>query len=224
MRTLVHRRHSQRDPGGIHLNSAGRALARRVAAEYGTFDRVVTSPRPRARETAEAMGQTVDAELATLAEMPDDAGISPPEPFPRTFSEYAATARRSTAAAEYAHRQANVWRDELARVPDGGGVLMISHGGAIEFGAVAALPGAAVGWGASLGYLEGVRLEWDGEKWTTGAVLRVSDGDVSPAGSPSGPARRPRRGSPWRRPVAGVRSPGSTRGAERSALRRPRVG
>jgi hypothetical protein len=50
---------------------------------------------------------------------------------------------------------------------------MISHAGVIEFGAAAALPGLARTWGAPLGYLEGVRLTWDGHRWADGEILRV---------------------------------------------------
>jgi broad specificity phosphatase PhoE len=173
MRTLEHRRHSRRDPVSIHLSPAGRELARRVGANLGRFDRVVTSPKPRARETAEAMGRTVDATVDALGEMPDDVGISIDELLPRTFSDYVELVGRSEAMATYARGQADRWRAELERVPDGGAVLLISHGGIIEFGTAAAVPEAARTWGATLGYLEGVRLLWDGRRWTSGEVLRV---------------------------------------------------
>ena len=175
MRTLEHRRHSRRDPTGVHLNPAGRALARSIGAGLATFNRVVTSPKPRAIETAEAMGRTVDATLAALAEMPDDVGVPMESVRPRTFSDYAGMVRLSATAAAYASSQAELWRIELERVPDGGTLLMVSHGGMIELGAVAAVPRIAPSWGAALGYMEGVRLRWDGRRWISGDVLRVPD-------------------------------------------------
>ncbi|MCI4339228.1 MAG: histidine phosphatase family protein [Thermoplasmata archaeon] len=175
MRTLEHRRHSRRDPTGTHLNAAGRSVARSIGAGLAPFDRVVTSPRPRAIETAEAMGRSVDVTLAELAEMPDEAGV-PMELFqPRTFSDYAEMIRQSSVTAAYAARQAELWRTELERVPDDGSLLMISHGGIIELGALAAVPRIAPSWGSALRYMEGVRLRWDGRRWTTGDVLRVPD-------------------------------------------------
>jgi broad specificity phosphatase PhoE len=175
MRTLEHRRHSRRDPSGIHLNAPGRSLARSIGAGLPPFDRVVTSPRPRAIETAEAMGRTVDVTLAGLAEMPEDVGVPVALTRPRTFSEYADLVRQSTVAATYAASQADLWRVELERVPDGGTLLMVSHGGIIELGAVGAVPRTAPSWGPALGYMEGVRLHWDGRKWSSGQVLRVPD-------------------------------------------------
>lgn len=173
MRTLEHRRHSRRDPTGVRLNAAGRSLARSIGAGIARFDRVVTSPKPRAIETAEAMGRTVDATLAGLAEMPDDAGVPMDVLRPRTFSDYAEMVRASSTAATYASSQAELWRTELERVPEGGTLLMVSHGGVIELGAVAALPRMAPSWGPALGYMEGVRLRWDGRRWASGEVVRI---------------------------------------------------
>jgi broad specificity phosphatase PhoE len=51
MRSLVHRRHSLREPTGPGLSAAGVALAQRVGAASGRFDRVVTSPKRRADST-----------------------------------------------------------------------------------------------------------------------------------------------------------------------------
>jgi|HubBroStandDraft_1064217.scaffolds.fasta_scaffold08175_3 broad specificity phosphatase PhoE len=197
MRTLEHRRHSQRDPAGIHLNPAGRALAQRVGAGLAPFDRVVTSPKPRARETAEAMGCIVDAEAPSLGEMPDDVGLPIDEMLPRTFADYVSFVRRSEPIAAYARAQADQWRVELERLPERGSLLMISHGGIIELGAAAALPGAAATWGATLGYLEGVRLVWDGRRWMSGEVLRVAPTEgARTRAPPRAPGKRPRPGSP----------------------------
>jgi len=67
LRSIDHRRHSLRDPGGVHLNETGRALARRVGAESGPFERVVTSPLPRAMETAHPVGIVRDPFAERLA-------------------------------------------------------------------------------------------------------------------------------------------------------------
>ena len=62
------RRHSARhhDEWG-HLTQAGVELAQRVGATMGRFDLVVSSPLPRAAETAIAMGYGVDREIEDLA-------------------------------------------------------------------------------------------------------------------------------------------------------------
>jgi broad specificity phosphatase PhoE len=173
MRVLEHRRHSRRDPTGIHLSRDGVALARRVAPTIGRFDRVVASPKPRAVETVQALGLSLDAVLPDLSVMPDDVGLVVDTPSPRSFADYVRATERSEATAEYALRQATLMREELARLPEGGRLLMVSHAGVIEFGAAASRPQDALSWGPSAGYLEGVRLFLDRGEWVRGEVLRA---------------------------------------------------
>jgi len=173
MRVIEHRRHSRRDPVGIHLNREGLELARRVAPALGRFDRVVTSPKPRAVETAEALGFAVDALLPELAMMPDDVGLPIDELHPRSFADYVRFVGRSEAMADYARTQANLMREELERLPDGGRLLMVSHGGIIEFGAAGTRPADAMTWGAPVDYLEGFRLTLSRGEWVRGEVLRT---------------------------------------------------
>jgi broad specificity phosphatase PhoE len=185
VRVVEHRRHSRRDPGGVHLNPEGLEIARRVAPMIGRFDRVVTSPIPRAVETAEALGFSIDLVLPELALIPDPVQKIVDTFPPRSFADCIQLARRRPAVAEYARRQAALMHDELARVPDGGRLLMISHGGIIEFGAAGARPHDALGFGETAGYLEGVRLTMDAGAWVGAEVLRVP---------PSGPAPGPTKG------------------------------
>jgi broad specificity phosphatase PhoE len=173
MRLLELRRHSMRDPASPHLSEAGVALARRVASTLGPFDRVVTSPKPRAVETAAAMGLRVDAELEPLGVMPDDLPNVPDSLKLRSFAEYAAVVGHNPAMARYARSQETLWRRELKRVPDGGRLLIVSHGGVIESGAVVAAPTVAGTWGPTLGFLEGIRLYRDGDRWVRAEVVRV---------------------------------------------------
>lgn len=174
MRILEHRRHSHRDPAGIHLNREGVELARRVAPTLGRFDRVVASPKPRAVETAEALGFTVDAVLPQLAAMPDDVGLAIDERNPRSFADYVRIAERSEAMADYANTQATLMREELRRLPEEGRLLMVSHGGIIEFGAAAACPREAATWGPPVAHLEGVRLSLSRGEWVRGEILRIA--------------------------------------------------
>ncbi|HUZ79482.1 MAG TPA: histidine phosphatase family protein [Thermoplasmata archaeon] len=177
MRMLEHRRHGQRLPGGTHLSAEGVRKARIVGNSIGPFYRVVTSPRPRAIETAVAMGFAVDYEIPELARFPEDleptAGATAGEQIP--FDAWAREIKHNPRLKEYAETQAFLWRSALDDVPDGGHVLMISHGGIIEVGALGADFEGARGLGDGLHYLEGVRLEWTGTKW--GRIERVRSDD-----------------------------------------------
>lgn len=172
MRTLEIRRHTMRAKPAEILTPEGIALARRVGAELGRFDRVITSTRGRAFETALAMGypqaELMDG-LSTLgnavdAEISWDAG----------FGAFAEVIRRGGVTREFARGQEMLWRSIIETVPDGANALVITHGGIIEAGTVAAVPD----WDhASLGphcdYCEGVRLHYEGPRFTSVEVLRV---------------------------------------------------
>lgn len=174
MRVIEHRRHSRRDPGSVHLSSAGVELARRLGPTLGRFDRAVSSPKPRAIETVEALGFPLDATIDELAILPDDAGLAMDAESPRTFADYVRLVGHHPEMTRYAHRQAALMRSELEQVPEGGRLLMISHAGVLEFGAAACRPSDARTWGATADVLEGVRLTLDRSRWVRGEVLRVT--------------------------------------------------
>ncbi len=159
--------------GGLHLSPRGVSLAREVGRASGRFDRVVTSPKPRAVETARAMGYEVDAELSELEEVPEEVAHRLDERSPTSFAEYAELVRSSREAATYAAHLARTWLAELERVPDGGRLLLISHSGIIELGTAGAVGAAVEEWGPGLGFLEGVQLERLRGRWGRAEVLRV---------------------------------------------------
>jgi hypothetical protein len=69
--SLVHRRDGLRAPREVHLSPDGIELAHGVGRTSARFDRVATSPSPRAVETPEAMGFKIDAQLEELGTLPD---------------------------------------------------------------------------------------------------------------------------------------------------------
>jgi broad specificity phosphatase PhoE len=172
MRWIDYRRHARRDPGAVHLNSAGVALARRIGAESGPFFRSVTSPLPRAIETAVAMGAPpaeTRPELATWGSRVE-AALGPIV----TWSDYAEAVRRSATVARFAEVQAAVLLGIARALPEGQRALVVSHGGVLEIGAVAALPEADHrAWGGPVGYCEGIGLVYDRGRFTDGAPLRI---------------------------------------------------
>jgi broad specificity phosphatase PhoE len=173
MRSLVHRRHSLRTPGEVHLSPEGIALARKVGAGSGRFDRVLTSPILRAVETAEAMGYRVDERWESLGALAEPVGRFLDRERPSSFGEYVRWSTTVHEVRDAARQLARTWGEALDRLPDRSRVLMVSHAGVIELGAAGALPEAALQWGASLAPLEGVRLDRERGRWVRGEVLRV---------------------------------------------------
>jgi broad specificity phosphatase PhoE len=168
------RRHTMRPRPGTHLSQPGVTLARRVGETIGPFDRVVTSTLPRAFETAIAMGFAVDEQIAFLGEMGDavDAEVD----WFAGFPAFAAAAAKGRATARFAAALAKRWGRLAATLPEGGRLLIISHGGIIEAGAVGCLPDADHRtWGRALDYCEGVRLRFDGERFTGIEILRLTE-------------------------------------------------
>jgi broad specificity phosphatase PhoE len=168
VRWLEIRRHSLTKKGaargrGSHLSARGVALARVVGAELGAFGYVVTSASPRAIETAVAMGYAVDDAI----EMPSgyvagEVAHHDQWRWPQPYLTYAQLIRHGDGLAAVAQAHRDLWNEALRAVPDGSGVLVVSHGGCIEPALVSCLPEADhASWGAPFGYCDGVRLDFD---------------------------------------------------------------
>lgn len=172
MRTLEIRRHSMRLKPGQHLSQAGVDLARLVGMRAGPFDRVITSPVPRAFETALAMGFAVDEQMEEFGLMPKEVGAE--VPWPADFAVWADAAWKGGATTRYVQALAAIYHSIAGRLPDGGAALIIHHGGIVEASAVACLPDADfTTWGPFSRPCEGVRLEYEGGRFTNGRPLRV---------------------------------------------------
>lgn len=175
MKVIEHRRHAKRAKPGKHLAQEGVDMARRLGDEIGSFDLVVTSDKPRAIETAIAMGfaptETVDdlsdftAELTRETEW--DAG----------FAEMARVVgnRPNSPASGVAQKHASIVEEIAERLPEDGRALVISHGGIVEIGTVAALPGHDFSeWDYALGFCEGVRLSYQDGAFVGAELLTVA--------------------------------------------------
>ena len=172
MRVLEVRRHAMRNKPGEHLSREGIALARLVGTTTGPFDVVVTSPSPRAVETAVAMGFAVDETWQVLCELDDD--VFSESGWPAPFAALHEMARRGRHSAAFAATQARVWRAVVDKLKEGEHALIVTHGLFVELGAVASLPQAShADWGGPIGYCEGVRFTFEAGTLCRGEILRV---------------------------------------------------
>ncbi len=140
MRTVDIRRHSLRGSGS-HLSDAGRRLAAEVAETMApAYDLVLSSDKVRARETAEAMGFPVHAEDPAFGIM-NTARLTPwfaeiAQAAATHACDHMAAALHVPGAAQELHAYATQYVDTvrtyLGRIPDGGRLLLVSHGGTIE--------------------------------------------------------------------------------------------
>ena len=170
MRFIEHRRHSIRDGSG-HLTQQGVSLARRIGAAIGPFELAFTSPKPRAFETAIAMGYAVDEQLDVLAEWTDDLSDAADH---GGFASVGALVRGHGAAAKVARAYRRALLDIARSLGDGRAALVISHSGVVEGSVMVCLhklDGIALGRG--VGYCEGVRLAFDHDDFVAAEILRV---------------------------------------------------
>ncbi len=175
MQTIEIRRHTMRAQGEQHLTQAGVTLARRVGETLGRFDRVITSTVPRAFETAIAMGYAVDEQWSEMSTFPTLANAE--MQWPQPFARIAELVARGGAVAQFAQELARLVAALAASLPKDGRALIIAHGGIVEAAVFACAPYVDYrAWGDALGYCEGARLRFDGEKCVGAELVRVDSG------------------------------------------------
>lgn len=172
MTTIDIRRHAHRAKPGHNLSREGVRRARELGEGHPAPDLVITSPLPRAVQTAVAMGFAVDEEWRALAEMADEVGEI--VAWDAGFPAWCAAIRSGGPALAFARIQAALYAECARRLPPGGRGLIISHGGLVEAGAIGAAPGQDLtAFGPHLAPLHGVRLHFDGGGFTRAEILRV---------------------------------------------------
>src|SRR5439155_23292278 len=152
-------RHAERTDRGSEesaLSPAGRAMAQSLARRPAKFALVLSSPLPRAKETAQLIAGRLDAvEPGFLPEM---GGVIGDRIFGemRTLTDWADVLREREDARKFATEQLATWARVAMRVGEKDRVLAISHGGIIELPAITLAQRLRTPLdGASFGYFEG---------------------------------------------------------------------
>jgi broad specificity phosphatase PhoE len=150
------------------LSAAGRAMCERLAKDAPKYALVVSSPLPRAKETAERIAGRLDA--AEPALLPDLGGAAA-RMFGemKTLADWALLMRTDESARRFAEEQLPVWARIASRVGDRDRVLAVSHGGIVDLPAIIISDklGARLN-GPSFGYGEGVRVTY-----AKGAAVKI---------------------------------------------------
>lgn len=155
------------------LSSAGRAMCERLAKDAPQYALVVSSPLPRAKETAERIAGRLDGVDPGL--LPDLGGAAA-RMFGemRTLADWARLMRDDESAQRFAEEQLPAWARIAGRVGDRDHVLAVSHGGIVDLPAIviAGRLGTKLD-GPAFGYGEGVRLTYKKGAPTKIEELRV---------------------------------------------------
>ena len=171
------RRHAQRqninDPRSA-LSTAGIAMCEKLARAAPKYALVVSSPLPRAKETAERIAGRLDSVEPGL--LPDLGGQAA-QLFGEmhTLADWDRLMGSDESARKFADEQLPVWARLASRVGEKDRVLAVSHGGIVDLPAIVLMKrlGVAIG-GPSFGYGEGVRLTYANGAPTVVALLRAS--------------------------------------------------
>ncbi|HYR92856.1 MAG TPA: histidine phosphatase family protein [Methylomirabilota bacterium] len=170
------RRHAQRqsiDDQQSALSTAGRAMCEKLAKDAPRYTLVVSSPLPRAKETAQRIAGRLDAvEPALLPDLGSYASSIFGEM--KTLADWARLLREHPDAKKFSDEQIPAWARIAARVGDKERVLAVSHGGIIDLPAVLLMERLRVKIeGASFGYGEGLRVTYANGQPTAVEVLRA---------------------------------------------------
>lgn len=172
MKFIEHRRHSIRTIPYPHLNQQGVDLAREVGNDLGPFTLVITSSKPRAFETAIAMGFAVDQTLKELSgisstvdlEIAWDAG----------FQKFAEIYEYNGATSLWAKGLTKIFLKIVKKLPENGSALIISHGGIVEGSTIGTYPDFDYSnWNRSVQYCEGVLLSFENDKCISAKYLEL---------------------------------------------------
>jgi broad specificity phosphatase PhoE len=149
-------------------------MAESIAKRAPKFGLVLSSPLPRAKETAQAIAGRLDAiEPGFLPEMGGAIGDRIFGEM-RTLADWAEVLREREEAQKFATEQLATWARVAMRVGDKDRVLAVSHGGIIELPAITLARRLRTPLeGASFGYCEGVVVTYTKGAPTKIEVLRV---------------------------------------------------
>ena len=163
MPVLDIRRHAQRQNTNDQdsaLSTDGIAMCEKLAKDAPRYALVVSSPLPRAKETAQRIAGRLDGVDAGL--LPDLGGQAA-QLFGdmRTLADWARLMAGDATARRFADEQLPVWARIASRVGERERVLAISHGGIADLPAVLLMRQLGIGLDVpSFGYGEGVRITY----------------------------------------------------------------
>ncbi|MBI5949526.1 MAG: histidine phosphatase family protein [Chloroflexi bacterium] len=157
MKTAVVLRHAERrdrSNNWSHLSEAGIEQARKAGSRFERFDLVVASPLPRAVETAVAMGFAVSQTHLGIQDIGER--ILQHVHWSDGFAAWATAYRSAPLVKSYVDYVGSLLSGWLDEVPEGGSLLVVTHGGIVEAMAVGLGPESDFNQlGPAAGYAEG---------------------------------------------------------------------
>ncbi len=173
-KTVALLRHAIRAITGKNLTQVGVNQAHAMTMQLPRPDRVISSPKPRAVQTAVAMGYAVDETFEEMAKMGADVDQDLGWTETASLAMLAGRLAAPGPAHAYARAQSALIREALTRVPDAGVLWVVSHGGVVECQLFGLLQAAA--WPAHepvFGRCEGAIVRVDADATYLQHILRT---------------------------------------------------
>lgn len=172
MKIIEHRRHSIRHKDTVHLNQKGVELARLIGNSMNSFDRVITSGHERAFETSIAMGYAVDEQLTDLMTFGQEV-MDEVDNWSMSFDKIKSYYLKKGPLYQFCLDQEKLLLDEIINISEGGSLLIISHGGVIDYPLVHLFQDEDhKSWGAPFSYCEGYRLFVENNRFVKYELLK----------------------------------------------------
>ena len=135
-------------------------MCEKLAKTAPRYTLVISSPLPRAKETAQRIAGRLDAvEPGLLPDLGGQASRLFGEM--RTLADWARLAARDETARKFADEQLPVWSRIASRVGERDRILAVSHGGIVDLPAIVLMRQLGIGIDLpSFGYWEGVRITY----------------------------------------------------------------
>lgn len=171
MKTITILRHSIR-AAGQNLSPEGINLAKEAAKNLNAaYDKVITSALPRAVETAEAMGFTVNEQAEILC--PPGEIIDLEVYWDGDFDEFPKAYKQKKHLYEFAGKLCEYIKKTAESIPESGNVLIVSHGGVVQAIAAGCFPDKDFkDFGRSPRYCEGIKIYIEGNEFKNIEIIR----------------------------------------------------
>jgi broad specificity phosphatase PhoE len=173
MKFLEIRRHSIRSESDKHINQEGVDLARATGNKMGKYKIVITSNKPRAFDTAIAMGYAVDKIMEVFGDFNSIAEEIKGLSF-NNFVDIVNTMKEKPNLKNIFENFHKLCKNIVSELDDNDRSLIISHGGIIEGIVISMLPDKDYSsWGKLLECCEGVLIKYENGKFVDAELIRI---------------------------------------------------
>lgn len=169
---VYHIRHAHRLGKSPHISKKGLLKANEIGKKLPEFDRVLSSISIRALETAIALGCSIDETINFDDAEPNELNPIKKEQVFDLFADFKKNILETSFFKAYSSNLVSLISNKLKIYKNTEKILIISHGGVIEYSTIGFLPTIDyLSWGRVVDHCNGVKLIFEGGKCLKGTKL-----------------------------------------------------